>query len=200
MSGLPVAAVVLDVNHRPVADIEHLIEVLPGLGEAHGNDDLVGGTRFHIHLGVRRFDPRLAELGDLTFEDLTGLLRPVSKRRRPMPGASRRSASPVNLPVEHRHELPRLALEKGPIGIPDAIGLRFFHRIPGSPRTESSSSANAGFAARNRSHHPAPRSELSVTRKRSGDSSVRGRSSAASTHSGHLGAPSVVRRALPRSA
>lgn len=104
-SRLAPATVVLNVNHRPVAEVEHLVKLLPSRGKAHGNKDLVGSARLDVHLDRCRIDPRLAELGDLPFEDRPGLVRSVSKRRRPVPRASTRDTSPVNLAVEHRYEL-----------------------------------------------------------------------------------------------
>ncbi len=128
-SSLVAATVVLNVNHRAVSNIEHLVQGLPRLWEADRNHDLVRDPFFDVDLNIGRVDTCLTKPGDLAFEDRPGLIRPVSEGRRPAPRASPGHPAPVHLSVKHRDELTRIATQEVSVGIPDAIGVVRFHAL-----------------------------------------------------------------------
>lgn len=127
--GVRAAAVVLNVDDRALAEVEHLIKVLLRFGQVDGDEDLVGDAWPYLHCDRRSVQSRQAELGDLAFEDRPGLRGPVSERRRLRPRAPTLGRpTPMHLRIQQRDEAPGVAVDEGSVGIVDAIDLVCFHR------------------------------------------------------------------------
>ncbi|MCA1702865.1 MAG: hypothetical protein LC808_06170, partial [Actinobacteria bacterium] len=97
---------------------------------------MVRGAFFDVDHNARRVDTCLTKLGDLAIKDRPGLVRPVSEGRRPAPRALGHS-TPVDLTVEHRDELARIASQKVPVGISNAIAVVGFHPLHAPPGQRS---------------------------------------------------------------